>query len=78
MTILGGCATAVPTVNKRTLPSENSVVLGPVTVPALTKGKDARVALAETRSALKAANGRLLRSRTIYRGVRKSYGAKTP
>jgi hypothetical protein len=51
------------------------VVLAPVAEPVLLKGKDARVALAEYRSALRSANNRLAKSRSIYRGVRKSYGA---
>lgn len=51
-------------------------MLPPVAVPPLAAGRDARVALAEHRSALKAANGRLVRSRAIYGGVRKSYGAE--
>lgn len=77
MMTCAGCATGIsPAVNKRTLPAEGSVVLAPVAEPALTKGKDARVALAEYRGALRAANNRLARSRALYRGVRRSYGAK--
>lgn len=77
MMTCAGCAAGIsPTVNQRTLPAESSVVLGTVAEPPLAKGKDARVALAEYRSALRSANGRLVRSRALYRGVRKSYGAK--
>lgn len=73
--LLTGCASlpgAVPV--SRTLPPEGNVVLGPVAEP--PRKPDARVALAEARSALREANRRLRASRMIYRGVRKSYGAK--
>lgn len=70
--LLTGCA-GLPGVApvKRTLPPEGNVVLGPVAMPA--QRKDARVALAENRAALREANRRLEASRKIYRGVRKSY-----
>ena len=51
-------------------------MLDPVPVPRITKGQDARVALAKTGAALGEANARLVKSRVIYRGVRKTYGAK--
>ena len=60
----------------RALPAESNVVLGTVAEPEVREGKDARVALAETRSALREANGRLAKSRQIYRGVRQQYGGK--
>lgn len=76
MMTCAGCAAGLsPAVNKRTLPPPANVVMAPVAVPPLAVGKDARVVLAEHRSALKAANGRLVRSRAIYGGVRKTYGA---
>jgi hypothetical protein len=76
MTILGGCATTGQAPVSRQLPPESSVVLDPVPEPKLSKGQDARVALAKTGSALKEANGRLVKSRIIYRGVRKAYGSQ--
>lgn len=72
---ISACSTVSPTVNKRTLPPETSVVLSPLPLPQVKAGMDARVSLAEHRSALRAANSRLSKSRAIYRGVRKTYGA---
>lgn len=75
MTICAGCTTASQVVSRQ-LPPESSVVLDPVPIPPIAKGQDARVALAQTGSALRQANGRLVKSRIIYRGVRKSYGGQ--
>lgn len=48
--------------------------MAPVKVPMVTTGMDARLALAETRSALLDANGRLSCSSEWYRSVRGQYG----
>lgn len=45
----------------------------PVKVPQVTTGMDARLALAQNRSALLEANGRLGCSRDWYGGIRKQY-----
>lgn len=47
------------------------MVLDPVPVPPLYG--NARVVLARTGNALEEANSRLVKSRKIYRGVRKAY-----
>lgn len=51
-------------------------MLPPVAEPAIARGQDARVALGHTRDALRQANGRLVRSRVIYDGVRRQYGGQ--
>jgi hypothetical protein len=45
----------------------------PVAVPLVTVGMDARLALAQNRSALLEANGRIACSRDWYGGVREQY-----
>jgi hypothetical protein len=47
--------------------------MAPTKVPLIVVGMDARLALAETRSALLDANGRLSCSSDWYAGVRKNY-----
>lgn len=47
--------------------------MGPVAVPEIEAGMDARVALARQRAALKAANGHLICSKDWYDGIRKEY-----
>lgn len=68
--IVAGCATGRQVVS-RDLPPETIVVLDPVPVPPLYGS--ARVVLARTGNALEEANSRLVKSRQIYRGVRKAY-----
>jgi hypothetical protein len=48
-------------------------VLDPVPVPEWADGDDARVVLDKTGNALDEANTRLVKSRNIYRKVRKKY-----
>lgn len=52
------------------------MVLDPVPVPMIRVGDDARVAWKREEAARQEANARLVRSRMIYRGVRKTYGGK--
>lgn len=59
----------------RSLPPVESVVPGPVAVPPIAAGDDARVALAKTRAALGTANARLRSGRGIYARVRRTYQA---
>lgn len=72
---LGGCETFNGPTN-RFLPPESSVVLDPVQAPIIRVGDDARVAWKKEEAARKEANSRLVRSRGIYRGIRKTYGGK--
>jgi hypothetical protein len=51
-------------------------VLDPVPVPVARKADDARVVLAKTGNALGEANTRLVKSRIIYRGIRKKYSGQ--
>lgn len=71
LTILPGCQHEDAL--KRMLPPESSVVLDPVAAPLIRSGDDARVAWKKEEAARKEANGRLVRSRVIYRSVRKAY-----
>jgi hypothetical protein len=73
--ILTACGTPGQIVN-RTLPPESSVVLDPVAEPRIRPGDDARVAWKKEEAARIEANARLVKSRVIYRGIRKRYGAK--
>jgi hypothetical protein len=47
--------------------------MAPVEAPQITTGMDARLALAQNRSALLAANGRLACSQSWYQSVRGRY-----
>jgi hypothetical protein len=77
MTIASGCASLPPpAVVERTLPPETVVVLDPVAVPTWEDGEDARIVLDKTGVALDEANTRLVKSRNIYRKVRKKYAGK--
>jgi hypothetical protein len=77
LTLIGsGCASLPPTIANRTLPPEASVVLDPVPVPTWEDGDDARVVLDKTGDALDEANTRLVKSRNIYRKVRKKFAGK--
>ena len=70
-----GCQTGNAPVS-RLLPPESSVVLDPVPAPVIRLGTDARVAWKKEEAARKEANARLVKSRVIYRGVRKTYSGK--
>jgi len=68
---LGGCVT--DGVVNRQLPPGDNVVLDPVPVPLVRPGDDARIAWRKEQAARREANGRLVRSREIYEGIRKTY-----
>ena len=70
--MLTGCATSKGKLRPVNLPAPPSC-MSPVTVPELQAGADARLALANHRAALKAANGRLDCSRAWYVEIRKEY-----
>ena len=69
---LTGCATSKGGLRPVNLPQPPSC-MGPVDMPEIQEGADARAALARHRAALKAANGRLDCSRDWYNEVRKEY-----
>lgn len=68
---LGGCVT--DRVVSRQLPPANNVVLDPVPPPVVRAGDDARIAWRKEQAARREANGRLVKSREIYEGVRETY-----
>ena len=68
---LGGCVT--DRVVSRQLPPGDNVVLDPVPAPLVRPGDDARIAWKKEQAARREANGRLVRSREIYEGVRETY-----
>lgn len=72
---LGGCAfdPKYAGAAKRTLPPEDSVVLRPVVAPIIGPGDDARIAWKKEEAARIENGERLVKSRMIYRGVRKKY-----
>jgi hypothetical protein len=74
--ICAGCASngAVPV--ERDLPEAPAALVQPVAPPALHKGDDPRVRLAQTRQALFLANSRLTAMSGWYESVRESYGVK--
>lgn len=75
LTILAGCAT-VADVPARELPPESSVVLDPAPKAGVRPGMDARVAWKKEEARANANEARLVTSRAIYSGVRKTYGGR--
>lgn len=58
------------------LPPESSVVLPPAPKSDIRPGDDARVAWKKEEARADDNEARLVKSRVIYRGVRKKYGEK--
>jgi hypothetical protein len=75
MIFLAGCQSGTAPVN-RFLPPESSVVLPPAPKADIKIGDDARVAWKKEEARADDNATRLVKSRVIYRGVRKKYGGK--
>lgn len=73
---LMGCSSLGSAPVSRTLPPESSVVLDPAPKARIRPGTDARVAWKKEEARADDNAARLVTSRKIYRGVRKTYGAK--
>lgn len=73
---LTGCVTDGVAPVSRQLPPESSVVLDPAPKAKIGPGTDARVAWKKEEARADENASRLVKSRVIYRGVRKAYGAK--
>jgi hypothetical protein len=77
MIFLTGCASLdrARSPVARQLPPESSVVLDPAPKPRIAPGDDARVAWKKEEARANDNEARLVKSRKIYRGVRKNFGA---
>ena len=75
MIFLPGCA-SVPDPGSRTLPPESDVVLSPAPATNVGPNTDARVAWKKEEARADENAARLVKSRKIYRGVRKSYAVE--
>lgn len=77
MTIFAGCAHSPGSAPvTRSLPPAETLVAGPVAVPAVRAGDDARTALARDRAALLVCNDRLRTSRLRVEQVRRAFAAQ--